>query len=361
MPARALALPSPLSVVDSLPVYSTALASAVPLRFRASSNESAFPPPPAVVDAATAAIAAGNRYPAIHATDLLAALSAFTGRDSAEIATADGSLSLLQHLLGAFVRPDSSVVYAWRSYEAYPIAIALAGGRGRPVPLTAAHEHDLDAMADAVDDTTTAVILCNPNNPTGTAFGRRELERFLDAVPTSTLVIYDEAYRDFVDPARIDPFEATDLLAAHPNLVVLRTFSKVYSLAGLRVGYLVADEAVAGAVRRVLPPFPLSAVAVAAAIAALGEDDFRVRVARAVLRERDLVTTALSNGGYDVVPSSGNFVWLPIGDAAVPLQHALRECGIAIRAFPGEGARISVGEAGLADALAEALPPAPVV
>ena len=347
--------PLPHPLVATLPVYSTAPDSETPLVFRASSNESAFPPPASVVEAATSAIRAGNRYPAFKGADLIARLSDHTGMPAGMIVVADGSLSLLQHLLTAFVRPGQNVVFPWRSYEAYPICVQLSGADLRPVPLTPAFGHDLDAMADAVDADTAAVILCNPNNPTGTAFGRSELERFLTSVPASTLVIYDEAYREFVDDSVLTPFEATELLGRHTNLVVLRTFSKVYSLAGLRVGYLVAHPGIAEPVRQVIPPFPVSAPAVAAASAALGEAGFRSMVRKTVGAERIAVTAALQGAGLPCVPSHANFVWVPLGDASEAFALALREEGIAVRAFPGEGVRISVGEAGLADALTSAI------
>jgi histidinol-phosphate aminotransferase len=347
--------PLPHPLVATLPVYSTAPHSETPLVFRASSNESAFPPPASVVEAATSAMRAGNRYPAFKGADLIARLSEHTGMSGDMIVVADGSLSLLQHLLTAFVTPGRNVVFPWRSYEAYPICVQLSGAELRPIPLTPAFGHDLNAMADAVDADTAAVILCNPNNPTGTAFGRPELERFLARVPASTLVVYDEAYREFVDDRVLAPFEATELLSLHPNLVVLRTFSKVYSLAGLRVGYLVAHPGIAEPVRQVIPPFPVSAPAAAAASAALGEAGFRTMVREAVGAERIAVAAALERAGLPCVPSHANFVWVPLGDASEAFALALREEGIAVRAFPGEGVRISVGEAGLADALTAAV------
>lgn len=353
--AATLTLPVPLAVIARLPEYSAAPQSTVPLLFRASSNESAYPAASAVVRAAQAAVAMSNRYPVINATDVITAVAGFVGVAPAAIAVADGALSLLQHVLSAYVHPGQEVIYAWRSYEAYPICVQLAGGIPRQVSLTSAHEHDLDGMLAAIGANTAAVILCNPNNPTGTAFGRHELIRFLDRVPSHVVVVYDEAYRDFVDPARIAPFESSDLLARYPNLIALRTFSKVYSLAGMRVGYLIASETIAGIVRRVIPPFPLTAASAAAAIAALDEDDARLQVVSGVHEERERVITALATAGYVAAPSHGNFVWLPIGADAEPFARHLRESGIAIRAFPGDGARISLGEPGLAEALTAAL------
>jgi histidinol-phosphate aminotransferase len=348
-------LPAPHAVVALLPVYSQAPRSDVPLRFRASSNESAFPPPPSVIAAAQFAIARANRYPAINGTELIENLSLETGLAPSALAVADGALSLLQHVLTAFVTDGQSVVFPWRSYEAYPICVQLAGALARPIPLTPSHEHDLPAMSAAVDSATAAIILCNPNNPTGTAFGRTELVEFLEGVPGNVLVVYDEAYRDFVDQIEIPTFSATDLVAEYPNLVVLRTFSKVYSLAGLRVGYLVGSETVTSAVRRVIPPFPLTGAAIAAATAALADHGFRERMVAVVQSERARVAGALTDLGIEFVPSQGNFLWLPLGEASEALGQRLRAHGIAVRVFPGEGVRITVGEAGLAEALVGAL------
>ena len=353
-------LPIALSVLARLPEYSMAPQSSVPLLFRASSNESAYPPAPSVVRAAQAAIATSNCYPVINATDVITAVAGFVDVSAAAIAVADGALSVLQYVLNAYVHPGQEVIYAWRSYEAYPICVQLAGGVPRQIALTSAHEHDLDGMLAAISADTAAVILCNPNNPTGTAFGRDELTRFLDEVPSHILVVYDEAYRDFVDPARIALFESSELLARYPNLIALRTFSKVYSLAGMRVGYLIASETIARVVRRVIAPFPLSGASAAAAIAALKDDESRLQVVSGVHEQRERVIEALATAGYSAAPSHGNFVWLPIGADAEPFARHLRENGIAIRAFPGNGARISVGQPGLAEALTSALTSRPV-
>lgn len=341
--------PHPRPAVLALPDYSTAPSGEGPVVFRVQSNESAFPPAPAVARAIAEAGAAGNRYPAFGGVDVVDALADSLGVEAAALAVGDGALSLLQHVLLTYVRPGDRVVYGWRSYEAYPIAVAIAGGEAVTVPNTPEHALDLDGTAAAVAEGARAVIVCNPNNPTGTAFGRDELERFLACVPADVLVVHDEAYADFVDAARLTPFDATVLLAQHPNLVVLRTFSKVHSLAGLRVGYLVADPEVARAVRRVVPPFPVSAVAAAAAIAALGASEHRDLVVETVARERELVAAALVDAGLAPVPSHTNFLWVPMADSTA-FAARLRAAGIAIRPFP-EGVRISVGEPGLAAAL----------
>jgi histidinol-phosphate aminotransferase len=186
------------------------------------------------------------------------------------------------------------------------------------------------------------VFVCNPNNPTGTAVRRAELEAFLDAVPASTLVVLDEAYREFVtDP---DVPDGIELMRGRPNVAVLRTFSKAWGLAGLRVGYLIAeDPAVAVAVRKTHVPFSVSMLAQAAAVAALASDEeVRARCA-AVVAERDRLTAALRERGLDVSDSQANFVWLPVGEQATELAAALEARAIITRPFAGEGVRVTVG------------------
>lgn len=349
---RQAAPPAPQPFVDELPTYSTAPAGDVPVVHRASSNESPLPPPATVLRAAADAVAQGHLYPALLGTDLIATLAAAHGVDPERVAVGDGSLSVLAHLLGAFVAPGAEVVFGWRSYEAYPMLVLAAGGRPHPVALDADHGIDLDAIGRAVTPQTAAVVLCTPNNPTGTALSGARLEAFLDAVPAGVLVVLDEAYTDFVAPGDLDPVDGIALALERPNVVALRTFSKVWSLAGLRVGYLVAHPDVAEAVRRVSPPFPVSAPAAAAAAAALGEPDHRSAVLLAVHEGRAAVLEVLRRQGLPAVGEHANFVWLPLGDASTAYATHARAHGITVRAFGGEGVRITVGDPGLAGALA---------
>jgi histidinol-phosphate aminotransferase len=230
----------------------------------------------------------------------------------------------------------------------YPLLAQVAGARAQQVPLTpgtpggAADTHDLTALAAAVDETTRLVFVCNPNNPTGTAVRRAELERFLDDVPAHTLVVLDEAYREFVtDP---DVPDGVELMRGRPNVAVLRTFSKAWGLAGLRVGYLLAeDPAVADAVRRTHVPFSVSMLAQAAAVAALAsEDEVRERCA-AVVAERARLTGQLRERGLPVADSQANFVWLPLGERTAEVAAALEARAVITRPFPGDGLRVTVG------------------
>ena len=345
---------SPRAQLAGVPVYSAALASAVPVTVRASSNEAPDGVSPAVRDAVIARLARPNRYPLLGGVDLIAALADALGADAEEIAVADGSLSLLNYLLLAHVRPGSRVVVPWRSYEAYPICVLTAGGEPLLVPNRADGGHDLAAMAAAVDDTTAAVILCSPNNPTGVALTHDEVAGFLAAVPASTLVVLDEAYLDF--DARTDRVRSRELVAAHPNLVLLRTFSKAYGLAGLRVGYAIGHPDVIAAARKILPPFPVSTLSVAAALAALGDDVHRAAIVAAVHTQRAQVGALLAEAGLPSFATEANFVWLPLGERSRELGALCAEAGVSTRVFDGEGLRISLGEPGLPEALSGVLP-----
>lgn len=351
MSTRSQLIPRP-EVLD-VPVYSRAAASSVPVTIRASSNEAPFGPSPAVCAAVTARLASADLYPVIGAEDLNQALADALGLTPAEIASADGSLSLLNYLLLTYCRPGSQVVFSWRSYEAYPICVLTAGAVPVPVPSTASGSHDLTAMREAITEHTAAVIICSPNNPTGAHVTHSELVAFLDSVPQQVLVVLDEAYRDFDLDA--DAPRALDLHERYPNLVVLRTFSKAYGLAGLRIGFAIGAPDVIENTRRILPPFPVNALAVEAALVALSEDEPRHRTVAKVVHDRDDLQTRAQRLGVPFVPSHSNFVWFPLGESADELGRACAQQGMSVRVFPGEGTRISVGFDGVADAFERAV------
>ncbi|MCW2582148.1 MAG: histidinol-phosphate aminotransferase [Klenkia sp.] len=346
---------SPRPAVSALPVYrpgrnpaDLAREIGVPRAVKLASNEVAFPPLPAVVRAIADTAGETNRYPDNGAGVLTAALAARYDVDPAQIATGCGAVMLCQQLAQAFTDPGTSMAFAWRSFEMYPLLAQVAGARAVQVPLVPGVEggpadtHDLDALLAAVDDTTRVVFVCNPNNPTGTAVRRAELERFLDAVPASTLVVLDEAYREFVtDPEVPDGIE---LMRGRLNVAVLRTFSKAWGLAGLRVGYLIAeDPAVAEAVRKTHVPFSVSMLAQAAAVAALASEDEVVARVAEVTAERTRLTEELRRRGHAVADSQANFVWLPVGEEAAGLAAALEARAVITRPFAGEGVRVTVG------------------
>jgi histidinol-phosphate aminotransferase len=312
------------------------------------SNEVAFPPLPAVVEALATAAGDTNRYPDNGAAVLTGALAEHYGVEPAQVVPGCGAVMLCQQLAQAYTEPGTSLAFAWRSFEMYPLLAQVAGARAVQVPLKPgraggpADTHDLDALAAAIDDSTRVVFVCNPNNPTGTAVRRDELTAFLDAVPTGTLVVLDEAYREFVtDP---DVPDGLELMRGRPNVAVLRTFSKAWGLAGLRVGYLVAeDPAVAEAVRKTHVPFSVSTLAQAAAVAALSSGEEVRRRCAAVVAERDRLTAGLRARGLDVADSQANFVWLPLGERTAEVAAALEARAVITRPFPGDGIRVTVG------------------
>ncbi|MGO1173538.1 MAG: histidinol-phosphate transaminase [Actinomycetaceae bacterium] len=306
-----------------------------------SSNEMPYPPLPGVAEAVADAVENAGRYPDMAATDLVEALAGRHGVDPASVAVGCGSSAMLETLLRITCAPGDEVVAAWRSFESYPIAVQVTGASLVRVPLDAEGRHRLDAMADAITERTKVVLVCSPNNPTGPAVTRTELVAFLERVPTGVVVLLDEAYIDFVTAA--DPTDGPSLLPAHPNLVVLRTFSKAASLAGLRVGYALGHPDVVAGVRVASTPFGVSGPAQAAALAALDADvEIRRRVAEVVV-ERDRLAAGLRELGLEVPDAQGNFVWLPLGDGAASFADDAREADLLVRPFPGDGVRISVG------------------
>jgi histidinol-phosphate aminotransferase len=305
------------------------------------SNEVPYGPLPGVAEAVAEAALGMHRYPDLAAVALREALGKRYAVDPARIAVGCGSVALAEVLAKATAGPGDEVLYAWRSFEAYPILTIGAGATPVQVPNTAGHEHDLDAMAAAITDRTRLVFVCNPNNPTGTAIRRAELERFLDAVPDSVLVVIDEAYREFVtDPGVPD---GLDLAAGRPNVVVLRTLSKAWGLAGMRVGWLAAAEPVAETIRKIVTPFSVSLVAQAGALAALDSVGEMQRRVDLVVAERDRVETAVSALGVDVPPTQANFVWLPLGERSVEFAAAGEAQGVIVRPFAGDGVRVTIG------------------
>lgn len=319
--------------------------------YKLSSNENPYPPLPGVVAAAHRAVETMNRYPDMGSTALYDALAQRLGVPRGHLAAGTGSVALIYQLLSAFCEPGDEVVYAWRSFEAYPIGVAAAAARSVQVPLTADGRHDLGAMLAAIGPRTRCVMVCTPNNPTGPAVTQRELDAFLDAVPEHVLAVVDEAYLEFV---RMD--DAVDGIATYrdrPHVVLFRTFSKAYGLAGFRVGYAVAHDPVAAALRAVSLPFGVSAVAQAAAIASLEAEAALLERVDEIVAERDRVGSGLRELGWEVPDAQGNFVWFGLGERTLEFAAAADELGIVVRPFAGEGARVSIGEVEANDRLLE--------
>ncbi|WP_219416540.1 histidinol-phosphate transaminase [Pseudonocardia nigra] len=325
--------------LDTLPAYVPGRA--IPGAIKLASNEVPLPPTPPVLAAIAEAAAAGNRYPDLAVTGLTARLADELGMAAERIAIGCGSVSLCQQLVQATCRePSDEVLFAWRSFEAYPIVTQIGGATMRTVPLDADFRHDLDAMAAAVTPNTRLVMVCSPNNPTGTVVTRDELERFLAAVGPDVLVALDEAYHEYVtDPAAVD---GTALLDAHPNLVVLRTFSKAYRLAALRVGYALGTPEVATALRKVCSPFSVNSVAQAAAIAALDDAENLLAACAEVVTERVRVRDALLAAGYTVPPTQANFVWVALGERTAAFAAHCLDHKVVVRPFAPDGCRVTV-------------------
>ncbi|GAA4361724.1 histidinol-phosphate transaminase [Actinomadura verrucosospora] len=308
--------------------------------FKLSSNESPHGPLPSVVEAIGEAARNINRYPDNNATALTEAIASFCGVPADHVAVGCGSVGMTQMLLEAVAEPGAEVVYAWRSFEAYPLLVSLSGATSVQVPLRD-ETHDLRAMADAITEKTRLVFVCNPNNPTGTAVGRAQIEELLDRVPADCLVVLDEAYREYVRDDDVP--DGLTLYGDRPNLAILRTFSKAYGLAGLRIGYLVAHPLVAGSIRKTFLPFSVNSVAQAAGIASLDATDELMERVEGTVKERDRVRAALLADGWTVPPTEANFVWLRLGDRTMEFSAACDAHGVSVRPFDGEGARVSIG------------------
>jgi len=263
---------------------------------------------------------------------------------STEVQVGCGSVTLCQNLITVTCRPGDDVLFGWRSFETYPIATRIAGATPVQIPLDDGLGYDLPAMAKAVTDKTRLVFICNPNNPTGTVVSRDDLVAFLRAVPDDLVVALDEAYIEYTRLGAAQDYDALELRREFPNLVVLRTFSKAYGLAGLRVGYAVADPAVITALGKAHIPFSINTLAQRAAVACLAADDELLARTDAVVTERVRVTAQLRTLGYRVPESQANFVWLDLGSEALPFAQASTEAGVIVRPFDGDGVRVTVTE-----------------
>ncbi|MDM4762316.1 histidinol-phosphate transaminase [Galbitalea sp. SE-J8] len=307
--------------------------------FKLSSNENPFDPLPSVREAI--AEASVNRYPDALAVALRERLAERFGVSAAQVQVGSGSVAVLSQLITAAASVGDEIVFSWRSFEAYPGLVAVAGATSVRVPNTPDERHDLDAMAAAITDRTRVVIVCSPNNPTGAIVTRDEFDAFMATVPASVLVVLDEAYIEFVtDPSAV---RGTDVLHAHPNLVLLRTFSKAYGLAGLRVGYAVGPAYVMDAARAVAIPLSVIDAAQKAAIVSLDHEDELLERVTHLGALRDEIWQALVAQGWNSPRPHGNFIWLPTDERTLEAAEVFARHGIVVRAL-GEGVRISIGE-----------------
>lgn len=310
--------------------------------FKISSNENPYPPLPSVRALLGEAAGGVNRYPDMNNVELIAAIAGFCGVDPGMVAVGPGSVGVLGQIVTATCDPGDQVMFAWRSFEAYPILTRLAGADPVMVGLTSAYEHDLDAMAAAVTPRTRLVLLCTPNNPTGPALRHADVEAFLGRVPSDVAVVIDEAYVEF--NRQDDTVDSLALLRTHPNVVVLRTFSKAYGLAGLRVGYALAHPALAQAFAKTAIPFGVNLLAQAAAIHSLGARGELMERVDALVAERARVVAALAAMGWDVPRTEANFVYFPLEKSSAAFSQACEDAGLVVRRYGDDGVRVTIGE-----------------
>jgi histidinol-phosphate aminotransferase len=335
--------------VRRIPVYPAADAYGLdgPVALLAS-NESPYPPVPAVVEAITRSLTGLNRYPDPTNAALRRKLGNRHDVPANRIAVGNGSCDVLLAAGDALLEPGAELVYAWPSFSVYPHLAAASGARAIQVPLTPDHRHDLEGMLREITVATRLVVVCNPNNPTSTALPIEQIAAFLDAVPRHVAVILDEAYAEF--NMLQDPQESVELLDRHPNLVLLRTFSKIHGLCGLRVGYaLCGSEAFRTAVDQVRQPFFCNAAAQAAALEALEHGDEVSRRVERNLAERMELEAGLFGLGIETADSQANFVWFDLPDAEreADVVRGLAERGVLVRAGTALGRagalRVTVG------------------
>lgn len=311
--------------------------------WKLSSNENPYGPLPGVLKAVEASLAEMNRYPDAGNSEITAAVATRHGLAEERLAFGNGSVEVLAHLIEATCGPGDEVVYAWRSFEAYPLAVQVVGAGAVEVPLTATGEHDLAAMLAAITPRTRVVMLCTPNNPTGPAIRHDDLVDFLDRVRDDIVVVIDEAYIEYVNDPEVA--QGLELLDVHPGVATLRTFSKAYGLAGLRVGWMAAaDPALAQAVRSATMPFAISTPAQTAVMASLNAEAELIGRVRVTVSERERVANALRAMGHQVPTTQANFVWFPAGDRTDAWFDTFRRAGLMTRAFAGEGLRVSIAE-----------------
>ena len=335
-------------VLAGLPVYVPG--KTVPGAIKLASNETVFGPLPRVRAAMERATDVVNRYPDNGCVELKAALAKHLGSDFApeHVAVGCGSVSLCQQLVQITASLADEVIFGWRSFELYPPQVQVAGATAIQVPLTD-QTFDLDAMLAAVTERTRLIFVCNPNNPTSTAVAPDALARFIQAVPSHILIALDEAYVEYIRDGMVP--DSFGLVRAHSNVVVLRTFSKAYGLAGLRIGYAIGHPDLVTALDKVYVPFTVSSLAQAAAIASLDAADELLARTDALVDERARVSAGLRDAGFALPPSQTNFVWLPLGPRTLDFVKQAADARLVVRPYGTDGVRVSVGAPEENDAL----------
>ncbi len=332
-------------VINDLPTYKAGkkVAGVAGLEpYKLSSNENPTAPLPSVLKAIADSALEINRYPDPFVTELTNSLAKKFSVNPENIATGTGSVGVCQQIMQAVAEPGDEVIYAWRSFEAYPIITKIVGATPVEVPLKNGTEHDLAAMLKAITPRTKLIMVCTPNNPTGAVVNHLELKEFLAKVPKNILVIVDEAYVEFNQDDQA--VRGLELFTEFENVGVLRTFSKAYGLAGLRIGYLIGPKNVAEAVRKTAVPFGVSTVAQTAAVLSLEYEDELFERVNELNSLRIWFEEELTKLGFRLPPSQANFVWLPLGDRTDEFVAECAKLAVAVRPFSGEGVRISIGE-----------------
>ena len=343
-------------VFDTLPSYAAGKPPA-PVegltRYKLSSNENPLGPVPEVARV-LAEFDAVHRYPDPLSTALRTALAGQLGVDAEDIVTGAGSLGALNQILKTFAGVNADgvqdeVIYAWRSFEAYPILVGIMGARSVQVPNLPDGAHDLDAMAAAVTDRTRLILVCTPNNPTGPAVTESQIRSFLAKVPATVPVVIDEAYFEFCAASSIPegeepPLNGLDIYRDYPNVIILRTFSKAQGLAGLRVGYSISHPQITRHLRVAATPFAVSALAERAAVASIEHQEAVMARVSHIVAERERVTARLRELGYEFPSTYANFVWLPLGERTGEFVDLTDRNALSVRAFGTEGVRVSIGE-----------------
>jgi histidinol-phosphate aminotransferase len=330
--------------IEDIPIYPAASTYAFEGELvKLASNETPYPPHPQVLEAVEAQLRTLNRYPDPEKSLLRRRISERTGVPIGNVAVGNGSCEILLAAAAAMLEPGAEIVYAWPSFSMYPQLAAMSGATAVTVPLTESGEHDLEAMAAQVTAATRLVIVCNPNNPSATALAPATIDAWVAELPRHVAVVVDEAYVEF--SALQDPDDSLDLVGRHPNLVLLRTFSKVYGLCGLRAGYALCPESFRLAVDRVRQPFSVNALAQAAATEALNhQDEVERRVEQNVI-ERVYVESELQDRGLETTDSQANFSWVSLGDRDEDeVVEGLARQGVIVRAGGdlGEAGRMRV-------------------
>jgi histidinol-phosphate aminotransferase len=330
--------------LDDIPVYPAASTYAFDGELvKLASNETPYQPHPQVLEAVESQLRTLNRYPDPEKSLLRRRISERTGVPASNIAIGNGSCEILLAAAEAMLEPGAEVVYAWPSFSIYPQLAALTGATAVTVPLTAAGEHDLERIAAEITAATRIVIVCNPNNPSATALTPATIDAWVAELPRHVAVVLDEAYVEF--SSLQDPDDSLDLFGRHPNLIVLRTFSKVYGLCGLRAGYALCPESFRLAVDRVRQPFSVNALAQAAAAEAIRhQDEVERRVEQNVI-ERVHVESELRDRGLETTDSQANFSWVALGDRDEDeIVDGLARQGVIVRAGEalGEQGRLRV-------------------